>query len=113
MDTMRKLSHIELDMIAGGCVRTCTNSGSLATGGGAMQSFEETSSGGGGSGVDSGQAGLGAGLLGLGLLVASGPVGWIGIAGATALSFGGGFFIGNGLANNGDTGWISEEVTLP
>lgn len=53
-----------------------------------------------GGGVDWSAVGAGAALLGAGLLVASTPVGWVGAAGATLLSFGGGWSMGSGVREN-------------
>ena len=47
--------------------------------------------------VDYGAVGAGLGSVAIGLAIASGPVGWVGIAGATAFSLAGGYSIGYGL----------------
>lgn len=57
-------------------------------------------SGGGDSDIDWGQVGAGLGSIGVGIAVASTPVGWIGAAGAALFSFSGGYAIGDALYNS-------------
>ncbi|WP_042147854.1 MULTISPECIES: hypothetical protein [unclassified Pseudoalteromonas] len=56
-----------------------------------------------GGDVDWGAIGAGATLVGVGLAIAATPVGWVGAAGATLFSFGGGYSIGTGLSGGGST----------
>lgn len=44
-----------------------------------------------------GQLGAGAALIGVSVAIAATPVGWVGIAAASAASFGGGFIVGDSL----------------
>lgn len=57
-------------------------------------------SGGNDSDVSWGQVGAGLGAIGLGVAIASNPVGWLGATGAMLSSFGGGFAIGDTLRDS-------------
>lgn len=58
-------------------------------------------------GINSGQGSFGAGLLGVAVGIAAiTPIGALSIAAVTFASFGGGFLVGNSIANDGDTDWI-------
>lgn len=53
----------------------------------------------GGAGPDWGQIGAGLGAVAIAVAVAATPVGWVGAAGAAAISYAGGVAIGNGFIN--------------
>ncbi|RAU18136.1 hypothetical protein DN062_10170 [Nitrincola tibetensis] len=53
-------------------------------------------------GVDYAAVGTGLASVGIGLVIASTPVGWVGIGGAIAFSFFGGYTIGTGLMDEND-----------
>ncbi len=53
-----------------------------------------------GAGVDWGAVGAGVAAVGVGIAIAATPVGWVGAAGATVFSFGGGFSIGVGIRDS-------------
>ena len=60
----------------------------------------------GGGDVDWGAVGAGLGAVAIGVAIAATPVGWVGAAGATLFSFGGGFSIGLGISDSIET-WAS------
>lgn len=53
-------------------------------------------------GINYEQVGVGLGSVALGITIAATPVGWVGIAGAVALSAFGGFTIGSGFMDGND-----------
>lgn len=59
----------------------------------------EIISGAGVDGVDWGAVGAGVTSVGIGIAIASNPVGWVGAAGATLFAFGGGWSIGRGVSD--------------
>lgn len=62
-------------------------------------------------GIDSGQASLGATLLGVATALAiATPIGALTITAVASASYLGGFFLANGLANDGDTRWLNEQL---
>ena len=57
-------------------------------------------SGGDDSDVSWGQVGAGLASVGVGIAIASNPVGWAGVAGATFFSFSGGLAIGDAFSDS-------------